>query len=217
MSEPNGNRSNAPLPELDRKWIAWAIIIVLIAISVITGVKFPIPEPPGPGLSEGEGFEAESATGRYTHLSALSIDVPTPFTTATPGVLINNTSLGNALEIRDASTPVAAWQNDGFFKLVKPQYFECQFVATTQTTTLTPANNCYVVNANGVVTYTLAATGVYTGQVLYVANLSTNNVLIADTNLRSHDGALLTLGQYDSALLLFTGTEWYALLEIAAQ
>jgi hypothetical protein len=165
----------------------------------------------------GGGAERAIVGGDVTNLSGLKVAAPTAVGTSTPAAVIDSLGVSNILEVRDAATPVAAWQANGFLRLVKPQFFECVFIATTQTTTLTPANNCYIVNADGVVTYTLAATGVYTGQLLYVANLSTNNVLIADTVLRSHDGALLTLGQYDAALLLFTGTEWYQMVELANQ
>jgi hypothetical protein len=88
---------------------------------------------------------------------------------------------------------------------------------TTATTeqNLTPANSCYVVAAANAITFTLQTTGMVTGTLLTIANLSSNNVIVADSNIRTSTGAAITMGQYDVSQWLFTGTEWYELLLIA--
>ena len=72
-----------PMPEKDRRWIAWAVIVALIVVSTITGIKFPIPEPPIEPLG-------------YTHFSGLVVTEPTTVTTATPGAVINSNGLGGS-------------------------------------------------------------------------------------------------------------------------
>ena len=194
-----------PMPEKDRRWIAWAIIVALIVVSTITGVKFPIPEPPIEPLG-------------YTHFSGLVVTEPTTVTTATPGAVINSNGLGNILEIQDASTPVVQISNGGSLINNKLRRDTCTYSATsTAEQTLAPATNCYILQPANAISITLSATGMVTGTVLTIGNVANQTVLILDTILRSHDGSQLSLGQYDVAQLIFTGTEWYEMIELANQ
>ena len=79
--------------------------------------------------------------------------------------------------------------------------------ALTGTQTLTPTATYYEINSSGVVTITLGDGD--DGDVLWLVNKSANNVVVADTNIRTATGSAITLGQYDVLWLMFTGTEWY--------
>jgi hypothetical protein len=89
-----------PINDNTRKWLSWAIVVMLIVISTVMGVQFPIPQPPIESLG-------------YTHFSGLVITEPTTVATATPGAVINSLGLGNILEVQDASTPVFTINNGG--------------------------------------------------------------------------------------------------------
>ena len=71
-------------------------------------------------------------------------------------------------------------------------------------------------DSGGAVTITLAACTTE-GEVIILIGDDTGPVVINDTNLRSHDGAALSLGAYDVALLVCQDAEWIALLELATQ
>lgn len=189
--------------EKTRKWLAWAIVIMLIVISTVFGVKFPaIPEPPLEPLG-------------YTHFSGLVVTAPTTVATATPGSVVNSLGLGVILEIQDASTPVVAVNNGGNLVSQKLMYGACTYSeVSTAAQTLTPVTNCYILSPANAITVTLGTTGMVTGTMLTIANLTTNIVLIADTALRSHDGAQLSLAQYDLAELIYTGAEWWQMIEL---
>jgi len=79
--------------------------------------------------------------------------------------------------------------------------------ALTGAQTLTPTASYYAINSSAAVTITLIDGS--NGDFLTLVNLSANNAIIADTNIRTSTGSAITLGQYDVLLLLFTGTEWY--------
>ena len=79
---------------------------------------------------------------------------------------------------------------------------------------LTPTVTVYALDSAGAVTMTLAAAGTE-GQLLILIGDDANNITIADTNLRSHDGAALVLGQYDIAFLVYQDSEWIQLVELA--
>lgn len=82
--------------------------------------------------------------------------------------------------------------------------------------TVTPTYTVYALDSAGAVTMTLAASAVE-GQLLILIGDDANNVTVADTNLRSHDGAALVLGQYDVAMLVYQDAEWLQLVELANQ
>lgn len=77
--------------------------------------------------------------------------------------------------------------------------------------TLTPTVTVYALDSASAVTMTLAASA-DEGQLLILIGDDANNVLIADTNLRSSTGGALTLNQYDVAFFVYQDNEW---IEIA--
>jgi hypothetical protein len=64
---------------------------------------------------------------------------------------------------------------------------------------------------------TLGTTGAVAGQVVWFYGDDANTVTFADTNLRSHDGAALTMGQYDLVGLIYSGAAWIQAVELANQ
>jgi len=81
----------------------------------------------------------------------------------------------------------------------------------TGSQTLNPTASFYVINSAGVVTITLGTTGVQAGDFLVLNNISGNNAVIADTNVRTTTGAALTLGQYDVVAFVYNGAAWIEL------
>ena len=78
--------------------------------------------------------------------------------------------------------------------------------------TLTPAYNIYALDSAGAVTITLAAAGTE-GQLLILIGDDANDVTIADTNLRSNDGAAQVLNAYDVLMLVYQDSEWVEISE----
>jgi len=60
------------------------------------------------GITSSTGY-----IGGYTNFTGLNIEVPTQIATATPGVVINSSGVGNPLEVRKAKTPVFYVDVDG--------------------------------------------------------------------------------------------------------
>ena len=75
--------------------------------------------------------------------------------------------------------------------------------------------NCYVLTPATVLTLTLQTSTVQAGEILYLMDTAAVAVTIADTNIRTSTGTVLTLGQYDIAVLIYTGTEWYEIALLA--
>lgn len=188
-----------PIDPNTRKWLSWAIIVVLIVISTITGVVLPIPQPPIESLG-------------YTHFSGLVVTAPTTVATATPGAVINSYGLGNILEIQDAATPVVQVSAAGNLTLSRLVHLPCSYVEETANTneTLTLSSSCYVVAVDTSVNadYTLATTGAVTGTMAYIHQIGAGTLVITDTNLLTADGNALSLAANESVALMFTGTKW---------
>jgi hypothetical protein len=79
--------------------------------------------------------------------------------------------------------------------------------------TITPTNAyaLYNISSTGNLTITLAACST-DGEVVFLAGDDANDVVIADTNVRTSTGAALTLNQYDVAGFICVDTEWIELL-----
>lgn len=92
---------NTQLEPADRKWIAWLVVVVLIAVSSYFGITLPT-LPPMPETERG-----------HTGLTGLEIIAPTDQPTATPAMIVDSYGVSNLLEVRDAATPVFAVRNGG--------------------------------------------------------------------------------------------------------
>jgi len=205
------------MSEKDRQWIAWLIAVALIVVGTLLGVNFP-QLPPIPAGTIG--------AQDVTNLTGLEIVAPTTMPTATPAAVIDSLGLSNILEVRDAATPVFAIQNGGNIAqtgdialtggLDLSGLLQTSFADLTVTNgyVITPTVTTYALDTAGAVTITLAASA-DEGQLLILINDDANAVIIADTNLRSSNGAAITLtAANDIAVFIYQDAEWNELLLI---
>lgn len=81
--------------------------------------------------------------------------------------------------------------------------------------TITPAYTVYALDPSVASTVTLAASGTE-GQILVLINDDANAVVIADTNIRSSDGNVISLaGAYDTVWFVYQDNEWLLMSESA--
>jgi len=80
--------------------------------------------------------------------------------------------------------------------------------------TLTPSVTVYALDSGGAVTMTLAATGTE-GQLLYLIADDTGPIVINDTNIRTSDGSVISLGAYDVVGFIYQDSEWVQLFKSA--
>lgn len=154
------------------------------------------------------------------------LTAPTAVGTAQPALVVNGRGVGKLLEIQDSATPVFSISDGGalssasgltlsdgnlaiadFARLV-PQ----TSITLTDAGVLTPTGTFQQVTAASGVTVTLATSGFSSGSWLIIENLSNVTVVITDTGavmLSSN----ISLGQYDTASLIFDGTNWVQLDE----
>lgn len=78
--------------------------------------------------------------------------------------------------------------------------------------TLTPTVTIYNLDSAGAVTVTLAASGTE-GQLLILCGDDANNITVADTNVRTNDGGVQVIGQYDCISWVYIDSEWLELSE----
>lgn len=78
--------------------------------------------------------------------------------------------------------------------------------------TLTPTVTTYNLSSGGAVTMTLAAAGTE-GQILILCGDDANTITINDTNVRTNDGTVQTIGQYDCIVWMYIDSEWLELSE----
>lgn len=148
-------------------------------------------------------------TGRLDSAGGWQVAAPTAIATATPALSVSSKGVSNILEIQDASTPVARFEDGGNFDMISG-VFQPSFANLTVSNgdTITPTYTIYALDTSGAVTITLAASA-DEGQLLLLINDDANATIIADTNLRSSDGNAITLaGAYDVALFVYQDSEW---------
>ncbi len=80
--------------------------------------------------------------------------------------------------------------------------------------TLTPTASFYIIHTTGNITMTLGTTAT-AGQVIYLYGDDANTITINDTNILTHDGAALSIGQYDMVGMIYMGTKWVQFFEVA--
>ena len=74
---------------------------------------------------------------------------------------------------------------------------------------LTPTDSMYELNPASVLTITLQTGSAAKGDILVLINIAAVNVTIVDTNVKTSDGGLVTLGQDDAIMFIFMGSHWY--------
>jgi len=73
---------------------------------------------------------------------------------------------------------------------------------------LSPTASFYTLNPASILTITLGTTGVAAGDILILYDAANQQVDIADTNVKTTSGTVLTLGQYDVVMFIFDGSAW---------
>lgn len=154
-------------------------------------------------------------TGRQDAAGGWQVAAPTSIATATPALSVNSSGVSNILEIQDASTPVARWENGGNLDLISG-VLQPSFADETITNgeTLTPTYTVYALDSASAVTVTLAASA-DEGQLLVLIGDDAYTITIADTNIRTSDGAAATLGQYDVIVFVYQDSEWMQVVKTA--
>jgi hypothetical protein len=150
-----------------------------------------------------------------------ALTVPTAVATGVPALVVNNRGAGNnALEVRKNATPVFTISNSGGltssdgnltiadFTRIVPQ----TSITLTDAGVLTPTGSYQPVTAAGNVTVTLATSGISSGMWLVIQNQANVTVVITDASTTKGSGNL-SMGEDDSATLIFDGTDWIQLGE----
>ena len=85
-------------------------------------------------------------------------------------------------------------------------------ITVTNGYTLTASYTVYAMDSASAVTLTLAASA-SEGQLLILIGDDANNITVADTNIRTNDGAKQVIGQYDVLMLVYQDSEWVEISE----
>lgn len=80
-------------------------------------------------------------------------------------------------------------------------------ITGTDGQTITPTKSLYILDSATDITITLAACA-HNNQPLALFGNDANTILVADSDLRSTDGAAISIGQYDLVALRCIGAEW---------
>lgn len=101
---------------------------------------------------------------------------------------------------------------DGALTLVALLYPSFADETITDGETLTPTKTIYALDSAGAVTMTLAASGTE-GQLLILIGDDANDITINDTNVRTNDGGVQVIGQYDVITWVYQDSEWVEISE----
>lgn len=182
-------------------------------------------------------FVIAAGYASVTNFGAIHIRDANP--TGVPALKVNQQGAGVIFQADDGGTPVARIPNGGGVDIVVGdlQFGNGETINNTtdgfigytggqlwSTTTITAANaTTYTVSAYTVynmdsasaVTITLAACT--EGGPVIIAGDDANNITIADTNIRTSDGAAAVVGQYDVWFAICVDSEWLEIANITNQ
>lgn len=201
---------------------------IALAFVLIVGLVLVLPRQQAPEAMFSRYDSSEFSCLVYTEpgcskqvvASGGEIEIASGGTLDVVGTLNNS---GGTFTIADAASVTGAFaaSSTGSFadKLTMSgeTVFATSVITPADASTLTPAATFYTINSAGAVTVTIGTSGATAGQMVFLYGDDANTVTIADTNLRSHDGAALTMGQYDLIGLMFSGTDWIQIIELANQ
>lgn len=199
--------------EKNKAHIGWAVVVLAIMAASFLGYDIAIPDPPAiddvylrlQSLEMAAGMESFSATGSgegYTNLTNLALE--------------DDLYVGDdATIVGDLDTATFSVTGDtSMTSLTLTGVLYPSFADTTITDgqTLTPTKTVYALDSAAAVTMTLAASGTE-GQLLILIGDDANNITIADTNVRTNDGAAQVIGQYDVIMWVYQDSEWVEVSE----
>jgi cytoskeletal protein CcmA (bactofilin family) len=169
------------------------------------------------GTTRFDGAMTVNANGDFDSLSTLAIDSDSYYDSTGDMQINDNLNITGTLTAAgntDLAGTAIITGNLTLGALFLPGFTDLTISVAGQV--LTPTRTVYALDSGGAISMTLAAVGTE-GQLLILIGDDANNITIADTNLRSHDGAALVLGQYDVAMLVYQDAEWIQLVELANQ
>jgi len=187
------------MTDKQKQWFAWGIIaLVMTLVSVFLGVKYPIPEPP-PFLPD------EEVILGTTHFTNISVE---DATVTDDLAVTDDASVGGDLTVTGALAP------NGNVTYSALTIFSSTTITVTDAQTITPTVTIYNLDSAGAVTITLAACTT-DGQPLILVGDDANNITINDTNVRTNDGSVQVIGQYDIITWVCIDTEWIEISDVA--
>lgn len=186
------------LTDNQKQWIAFlAITLLTAATSIFLGVNYPLPQPP---LSVPD----EITILGTTHFTNISVE---DATVTDDLAVTDDASVGGDFTLTGA---FAATGNVTHNALT---IFSSTTVTVTDGQTITPTiYSGYRLNAAGAVTITLAACS-NDFQPLFLYGEDAQTVTIADTNVRTNDGGVQAIGQYDLITWMCIDEDWVEVSE----
>jgi hypothetical protein len=209
--------------ENNKQWLAWVItILATLAIALFFGVQYPIPEQPDQpvdpielGANFSNPVDIEDSASAASPALTFQDDTDTGLFRSAADTLNVATGGTERLEI-DASEisivpPAAFSSNLSVSGLLYPSFSN---LTVTNGDTITPTSTVYALDSAGAVTITLAASA-QEGQPLILIGDDANTITINDTNVRTNDGGVQTIGQYDVILWIYQDSEWIEISDTA--
>lgn len=189
--------------------IATAIVALLVAL---LGIWFPAAQPlPDPMVAMGDT--------NFTALVAEDLTLSDDLSVADDSTLTDDVTIGGDATVTGAVSAADVTVTDDLVvtddtTLTSITTFAATNLTVTNGLTHTVTHTSYHLDSAGAVTMTLNACAA-NGQLLLLFGDDANNIIIADTNVRTSTGNALTLGQYDVAVFVCFDTEWIEYLLLA--
>ena len=190
------------LTDSTKKTITWLVLLVIAtAMSLAGGVSYPLPPAP---------FEApvELGTTHFTAIEAEDITATDDLVVTDDSTLTDDTAIGGDLTVTGAASVT------GNTTLAALLLASTTTVTVTDGDIITPTTTAYILDAAAAVTITLGS-ACTDGQPLFTFGNDAVTVTIDDTNVRTNDGALQTVGQYDLVSWICISSEWVEISDSA--
>ena len=124
----------------------------------------------------------------------------------------NDLGIEGDLEVNGAADLDGTVNVAGAVTLQGAFYSSFTDLAVSDGDTVTPTFTTYALDSSGNVTITLAATGAE-GQLLVLIGDDANDITINDTNVRTNDGGVQVINQYDIIMWVYQDAEWVEISE----
>lgn len=183
-----------------KQWIAWLITVMVIAgISTFFGVNYPIPQPPV--FTEVDDEIVALGTTNFTNISVEDATVTDDL------AVTDDTSVGGDFTVTGNTTATGNVTHSAL------TIFSSTTITVTDGQHITPTiYTGYRLNAAGAVTITLAACS-NDFQPLLLYGEDNQTILVADSNIRTNDGAAQSIGQYDLITWMCIDEDWVEVSE----
>lgn len=194
---------------------ATAIVALLVAL---LGVWFPEAQPLPDVIVSPSNDDPIVALGttNFTAIEAEDLTLSDDLTVADDATITDDVTIGGDAAITGAVTAADITVSDDLIvtddtTLTSITTFAATNLTVTNGLTHTVTHSAYHLDSAGAVTMTLNACAA-NGQLLLLFADDANNIIIADSNIRTTTGAALTLNVYDVAMFVCFDTEWIQFL-----